>query len=216
MGALGHVGGVGRREVGAPVARVAGAGVLHARWGGEGAWMPLGPTGGSQACAASFVGRKEPSLQWADLMQFPVTHLPCVAELRLVERIGRNTQTLGQCRVDLREAPQEQKVPPRALLERSSFNSTRRHVRNPNTTPTRVPNRQGLPPSRLYSAPQPPCDRSEFAPRASSPSSKALVPPQGRVKHCAPGASRGMDGKGTVPMSDCTLATQDLVVFFVR
>ena len=45
-----------------------------------------------------------------------------------------------------------QSVPPRALLEgrgvppppppASSFNSTRRHVRNPNTPPTRVPNRQ--------------------------------------------------------------------------
>ena len=61
--------------------------------------------------------------------------------------------------------------------QRSSFNSTQRHVRNPNTTPTRVSNRQLLPPNRFYSAPHPLCYRSEFAPRAPSPSSKALLPP---------------------------------------
>ena len=58
--------------------------------------------------------------------------------------------------------------------QRPSYNSTRRHVRNPNTTPTRVSNRQLLPPNRFYSAPQPLCYRSEFAPRAPSPSSKPL------------------------------------------
>ena len=46
----------------------------------------------------------------------------------------------------------------RALLEgrggqRSSFNSTRRHVHNHNTPPTRVPNRQGLPPTDFTARP---------------------------------------------------------------
>ena len=58
--------------------------------------------------------------------------------------------------------------------QRPSYNTTRRHVRNPNTPPTRVSNRQLLPPNRFCSAPQPLCYRSEFASRAPSPSSKAL------------------------------------------
>ena len=44
-------------------------------------------------------------------------------------------------------------VPPPPPPKCPSFNSTRRHVRSPNTTPTRVPNRQLLPPPTDFTVP---------------------------------------------------------------
>ena len=66
--------------------------------------------------------------------------------------------------------PPPPNAPPQTLPEGTSV--------TPIPPPPAFPTASDCPPNRLYSAPQPLCNRSEFAPRAPSPSSKPLVHPR--------------------------------------